>query len=105
MVIGSNALLPISATASATRPLTVSLTFADGIANQMAAQQLLKKHGMVGTFYINSSSACLHMNRADLETLKANGHEIGGHSVRHLSLISLSADEVQPSDGANLELD
>jgi len=55
MVIGSNALLPISATASATRPLTVSLTFADGIANQMAAQQLLKKHGMVGTFYINSS--------------------------------------------------
>ncbi|MDX6216524.1 MAG: hypothetical protein QOG99_2108 [Frankiales bacterium] len=47
--------LSCSATASATRPLTVSLTFDDGLADQMTAQQLLKNHGMVGTFYINSS--------------------------------------------------
>ncbi len=95
MVIGSALMLSTPATASATRPLTVSLSFDDGIANQMAAQQLLKKHGMVGTFYINSSFIGLpgHMTRANLETLKANGHEIGGHSVSHLSLISLSADE------------
>ena len=95
MVIGSPLMLSTPATASATHPLTVSLTFDDGIANQMAAQQLLKKHGMVGTFYINSSSVGLpgHMTRANLETLKANGHEIGGHSVSHLSLISLSAGE------------
>ena len=33
------------------------------------------------------------MTRADLETLKANGNEIGGHSVNHPSLISLSAGE------------
>ena len=43
------------AAASATHPLTVSLTFDDGTADQMTAQRLLKKHGMVGTFYINSS--------------------------------------------------
>ena len=36
-----------TATASAIRPLTVSLTFDDGRANQMTAQQLLKNHGMV----------------------------------------------------------
>ena len=33
------------------------------------------------------------MTRADLETLKANGHEIGGHSFNHSSLTSLSAGE------------
>ena len=33
------------------------------------------------------------MTRADLETLTANGHEIGGHSFNHPSLISLSAGE------------
>jgi peptidoglycan/xylan/chitin deacetylase (PgdA/CDA1 family) len=95
MVIGSALMHAAPAIASATRPLTVSLTFDDGIADQMAAQQLLKKHGMVGSFYINSSfiGEPGHMTRADLETLKANGHEIGGHSVSHLSLISLSAGE------------
>jgi peptidoglycan/xylan/chitin deacetylase (PgdA/CDA1 family) len=95
MVMGSALTLSIPAAASATRPLTVSLTFDDSTADQMTAQQLLKNHGMVGTFYINSSFIGLpgYMTRADLETLKANGHEIGGHSVSHLSLISLSADE------------
>ena len=64
----------------------------------MTAQQLLKNYGMSGTFYINSSSIGVpggHMTRGDLETLKANGHEIGGHSANHLSLISLSAGEAE----------
>ena len=95
MVMGSALMLPAPATASATRPLTVSLTFDDGSADQMAAHQLLKSHGMVGTFYINSSfiGSPGFMTRADLETLKANGHEIGGHSFNHSSLTSLSAGE------------
>jgi peptidoglycan/xylan/chitin deacetylase (PgdA/CDA1 family) len=86
-----------TATASSTRPLVVSLTFDDGRADQTAAQQLLTNHGMAGTFYINSSliGAPGHMTRGDLETLKANGHEIGGHSANHLSLISLSAAEAE----------
>ena len=96
MVTGSGLTISPPAAASATHPLTVSLTFDDGTADQMTAQRLLKKHGMVGTFYINSSFIGLpgHLTRADLETLKANGHEIGGHTVSHLSLISLSAGEV-----------
>ena len=95
IVIGSGLILSTPTTASATRPLTVSLTFDDGLADQMTAQQLLKKYGMVGTFYVNSSFIGLpgYMTRPDLETLKANGDEIGGHSVNHLSLISLSAGE------------
>jgi peptidoglycan/xylan/chitin deacetylase (PgdA/CDA1 family) len=95
MVIESVLLLSTLATASAARPLIVSLTFDDGSADQMTAHQLLKNHGMVGTFYINSSfiGSPGFMTRADLETLKANGHEIGGHSFNHPSLTSLSAAE------------
>jgi peptidoglycan/xylan/chitin deacetylase (PgdA/CDA1 family) len=61
----------------------------------MTAQQLLKSHGMVGTFYINSSfiGSPGFMTRTDLETLKANGHEIGGHSFSHPSLTSVTAGE------------
>jgi peptidoglycan/xylan/chitin deacetylase (PgdA/CDA1 family) len=95
MVMGSALMLSTPASASATRPLIVSLTFDDGSADQMTAHQLLKNHGMVGTFYINSSfvGSSAFMSRADLETLAANGHEISGHSFQHPSLISLSAGE------------
>ncbi|HEY6689228.1 MAG TPA: polysaccharide deacetylase family protein, partial [Propionibacteriaceae bacterium] len=95
MVTGFALTLSTPAAASATRPLTISLTFDDGSADQMAAQRLLKKHGLVGTFYINSSFIGSQgvMTRADLETLRANGNEIGGHSFNHPSLISLSAAE------------
>lgn len=73
----------------------MSFTFDDGLANQMVAQQLLKKYGMAGTFYINSGFIGLpgYMTRADLQTLKANGHEIGGHTVSHQSLITLPPGE------------
>jgi peptidoglycan/xylan/chitin deacetylase (PgdA/CDA1 family) len=92
-VIGSAVIL--SNPATATGPLTVSLTFDDGSADQMTAQQLLKNHGMAGTFYINSSfvGSSGSMTRANLETLNANGHEIGGHSFNHPALISVSAAE------------
>ncbi len=98
LLMAAALLFATMAPASATRRLTVSLTFDDGRADQMAAQQLLVSHGMVGTFYINSSNIDTpggHMTRGDLETLKANGHEIGGHSANHLSLSSLAADEVE----------
>jgi peptidoglycan/xylan/chitin deacetylase (PgdA/CDA1 family) len=91
-------LLPTACTASPNRGLAVSLTFDDGRADQMVAQQLLKNHGMTGTFYINSSSIDVpggHMTRGDLDVLEANGHEIGGHSANHLDLSSLSADEAE----------
>jgi peptidoglycan/xylan/chitin deacetylase (PgdA/CDA1 family) len=49
------AFMPLTADASASRPLTVTLTFDDGVADQLQGEQLLEKYGMVGTFYINSA--------------------------------------------------
>jgi peptidoglycan/xylan/chitin deacetylase (PgdA/CDA1 family) len=89
------ALLPVKAEASALRPLRVTFTFDDGVADQLLGQQLLERYGMVGTFYINSSFIGMpgYMTRANLDQLKARGHEIGGHTVSHQDLPTLSADE------------
>jgi peptidoglycan/xylan/chitin deacetylase (PgdA/CDA1 family) len=89
------AFMPLTADASASRPLTVTLTFDDGVADQLQGEQLLEKYGMVGTFYINSALIGLpgYMTRANLDNLKAKGHEIGGHTVSHQNLPTLSADE------------
>jgi peptidoglycan/xylan/chitin deacetylase (PgdA/CDA1 family) len=85
----------VTAEASASRPLQVTLTFDDGAADQVVGAQLLEKYGLAGTFYINSSFIGLpgYMTRANLDQLKAKGHEIGGHTVSHQSLVTLSADE------------
>ena len=41
---------------AAATPLTiVSLTFDDGNDNQFAAEQVMKAHGLVGTFFITTS--------------------------------------------------
>jgi peptidoglycan/xylan/chitin deacetylase (PgdA/CDA1 family) len=77
------------------KPLLISFTFDDGAADHLAGQQLLQQHGMVGTFYINSASIGLpgYMSSSQLADLAAHGHEIGGHSVSHQDLFTLSADE------------
>ncbi len=87
--------VPVPAGASAARPLQVTFTFDDGLANQLVGQQLLDKYGMVGTFYVNSGTIGLpgFMTRADLGQLQTKGHEIGGHTVSHANLPTLSADE------------
>jgi peptidoglycan/xylan/chitin deacetylase (PgdA/CDA1 family) len=89
------AFLPVNAEASALRPLRVTFTFDDGAADQLLGQQLLERYGMAGTFYINSSFIGMpgYMTRANLDQLKARGHEIGGHTVSHQDLPTLSADE------------
>jgi peptidoglycan/xylan/chitin deacetylase (PgdA/CDA1 family) len=98
-VVGAVA-VPATANAAvpqAAKPLTViSLTFDDGNANQMTAASTLKANGMKGTFYITSGfiGAANYMTRANLDVLKAAGHEIGGHTVNHSDLAVLPADEV-----------
>jgi peptidoglycan/xylan/chitin deacetylase (PgdA/CDA1 family) len=88
-------LVPVQAKASILRPLSVTLTFDDGFADEIPAQQLLQQYGMHGTFYINSSAIGLpgYMTAAQLADIAAHGHEIGGHTVSHQSLMSLSPDE------------
>jgi peptidoglycan/xylan/chitin deacetylase (PgdA/CDA1 family) len=88
-------LTPVAARASAARPLSVTFTFDDGFADEILGQQLLQQYGMRGTFYINSSFIGLpgYMTRAQLADVAARGHEIGGHTVSHQPLLTLSADE------------
>lgn len=61
----------------------------------MSALPVLRKHGMKGTFFVPSGyvGAAGYMTRADLNTMKAAGHEIGGHTVNHPDLASLPVDE------------
>lgn len=75
----------------------VSLTFDDGNANQMAADTVLKKNRMKGTFFINSGSlgAPGYLTYANLDTLKADGMEIGGHTLNHPDLPTIPIDEVK----------
>jgi len=88
-------LLPGHAEASAPRPLKVSLTFDDGFADQLVASRILPKYGMSGTFYISSALIGLpgYMTREDLDNLKAQDHEIGGHTVNHAELTAVSTAE------------
>lgn len=84
--------------AEATPPLTtVSLTFDDGNANQLAAAAILRDSGLQGTFYITSGylGSPDHLSTADLLTMAADGHEIGGHSLTHPDLATVPADEAK----------
>jgi peptidoglycan/xylan/chitin deacetylase (PgdA/CDA1 family) len=89
-------LTPVPAAASPENPLTVTFTFDDGAADQNTGRQLLTEHDMDGTFYINSAYIGMpgYMTRSDLDTLSAEGHEIGGHTVTHQDLPTLDPDEV-----------
>lgn len=83
------------ARAAALPRTTVSLTFDDGLSDQTSAVSSLKKYGMKGTFYINSANigASGFLTRSDLTTLAADGNEIGGHTVTHPDLTTLSPTE------------
>jgi|GEM_PF-329005 len=78
-------------------PTTVSLTFDDGRADQMEAGQILSAHGMAGTFFVISGriGASGYLSLANLETLAANGNEIGDHTVNHLNLRTVNREEAE----------
>ena len=71
----------------------VSLTFDDGNADQLAAEQTLKAHGLVGTFFITTSwiGSPTYLSQADLHALAADGNEIAGHTVTHPDLTTVSS--------------
>lgn len=69
----------------------VSLTFDDG--TQAAALDILSRHNMHATFYINSNrinSGGIYLTKPDLDALYAAGNEIGGHTIGHVDLATLS---------------
>lgn len=73
----------------------VSITFDDTIGNQYAAREVLRPHGMRATFYVNSPrlGRTGYLSLAQLAALQADGHEIGGHTLSHVDLTTLSPDQ------------
>lgn len=83
---------------ASTRQLVVSLTFDDGYANQaVTAAPILAAHGMQGTFYVPSGfvGSSGYMTWAQVSALAAAGNEIGGHTVDHVDLPTVSADQAR----------
>ena len=74
-------------------PLIVSLTFDDGSSDQYAMRSILAEHSMRATFYINSGTVGMpgYLNWDQLAALAADGNELGGHTVDHVKLTTLSA--------------
>src|SRR3954454_8452577 len=86
-------LLPAVGHAAST---VVSLEFDDGWADQYAnARAQLKSHGMHGTFFINSGSVGTtdYMTWQQITDLATDGNEIGGHTIDHPHLKTLSSSE------------
>jgi peptidoglycan/xylan/chitin deacetylase (PgdA/CDA1 family) len=80
-----------SAEAASARTI-VSLTFDDGL-TQSPVRDILRSHGMKGTFYVNANligSGVGYLTKAELDTLVADGNEIGGHTTNHVDLSTLS---------------
>ena len=74
-------------------PTLVSLTFDDASSGQYAVRDLLRERSMRATFYVNSGriGALGVMTWEQLSHLAADGNEIGGHTLNHVKLPSVSS--------------
>jgi hypothetical protein len=92
--------LPSSASGAPT--VTVSFTFDDTYGTQVEAAAILEAHGLRGTFYVNAPQ--LHratarpdengaMSIAEVLEMQSRGHDIGGHTLGHLSLTDIPEAE------------
>jgi len=71
----------------------VSLTFDDGQASQYATLSMLSSRGLVGTYYINSAmvgTSSYYMPWSQIHELATAGNEIGGHTLHHTNLTTVS---------------
>jgi putative cell wall-binding protein/peptidoglycan/xylan/chitin deacetylase (PgdA/CDA1 family) len=84
-----------AAPAQAAAPTIVSLTFDDGNADQVAAAQTINGKGLLGTFFIISGYVGQpgYLTQTDVANIAGSGNEIGGHTVHHLDLTTLTADD------------
>lgn len=79
----------------------VSITFDDAWKTQYTkALPILTKYNMKGTFYIttqyfNTSLYSGFMTRAQVKDLYVKGHEIGGHTVSHPNLTTVSLTKLR----------
>jgi peptidoglycan/xylan/chitin deacetylase (PgdA/CDA1 family)/N-acetyl-beta-hexosaminidase len=77
--------------------VTVSITFDDGWDSQQTAATMLAAHGLKGTFYVNSPNIDQpgYLSWSQLTTLDAAGNEIGGHTLTHPDLTTLTSAQAQ----------
>lgn len=83
--------------AAAAASTVVSIQFDDDNADAYAALPILQAHGMAATFYVISGSVGSngHMTWSQLQDLAAAGNEIGGHTVDHVRLTTLSTSQAR----------
>jgi peptidoglycan/xylan/chitin deacetylase (PgdA/CDA1 family) len=79
--------------------LNVSITFDDGNADQMPAVQMLTDHGMHGTFFIITNRVgrpdSPYMSWSQVQSIYDAGNEIGGHTLNHEHLPTLTPEQQQ----------
>jgi peptidoglycan/xylan/chitin deacetylase (PgdA/CDA1 family) len=84
--------------AAAAAPTVVTLTFDDGLADQYGVRSALAQYSLHATFFVNSNrieSGASYLTWSQLSDLAAAGNEIGGHTLDHVDLTSVSATEAQ----------
>lgn len=71
-------------------PTIVSLSFDDALVGQYAVRGLLYAHHLHATFYVNSHNVDISklgvMTWSQIHDLAADGNDIGGHTLTHVSL-------------------
>jgi hypothetical protein len=85
--------------AAATVPTIVTIEWHDGNADQVDVPSILDAYGMHATFLVNTgpilagNSAKLSVQ--DVQTIFADGNEVGGHTVDHVNVQPLSTADAR----------
>jgi MYXO-CTERM domain-containing protein len=89
--------LAVAGAAEASPRTVVVLSFDDGRASQLEALPILARHGMRGTFFLNSGSLGTngYLDVSQARGLLDAGHEVGGHTLDHVDLVALPAEEAK----------
>ena len=89
-------------------PTIVSITFDDTYADTVPALDAMRARGVKGTLYVNSQRVGFsnkYLTRNQLRDYSAQGFEVGGHSLNHEDLTTLTPDEARANicaDRSNL---
>src|SRR4051812_28481882 len=89
--------LPFQAAQSAAAT-TVSITWDDTYADSAPALDLMKARGIPGTLYVNSNRVDFgpnYLTKAQLKGYASAGFEIGGHTLSHTDLTTVTLEEAQ----------
>jgi peptidoglycan/xylan/chitin deacetylase (PgdA/CDA1 family) len=88
------------------RQAAISLTFDDGMATHLdIAAPILKKHSLAGTFFVTTGGKGWRTRGEEWRGLAAEGHEIGGHTVRHPCLLERITPHAQDYTAEMMEAD